>query len=59
MKVPPRLLEQPLDAGLRAPAAPGKLPTAGDVLGEIGMLLAAHLAVALIVGLVLRAGGIG
>lgn len=59
MKVPPRLLEQSLDAGLRAPAEPGKLPAAGEVLGEIGLLLAVHLAVALAVALALRACGIG
>ena len=38
----------------RAPSVAGSGPSLGEVLGEAGLLLAAHLVVALVVVLVLR-----
>ena len=54
MKLPSRFFGRSLDAELHALPAPGKVPTAGEVLGEIGCLLVVHLAVALAVVLALR-----
>jgi hypothetical protein len=43
----------------RRPDAAGEYPGAGEVVTEIGLVLAIHLAVAFAIGLSLRAVGIG
>jgi hypothetical protein len=46
------------DTRAEAPSPAGGSPTPGEVLGEMGLLLAAHLLAALAVTLILRWGGI-
>jgi len=43
---------------LRRPGTAGEFPTAGEVVSEIGVILAIHLAVAFAIGVTLRALGI-
>jgi len=58
MRLPIRTLRRSVDTDHRAPSAAGDCPTSGDVLTEIGLLLAIHLAVAFAVALTLRLFGI-
>ena len=58
MRLPIRTLSRPVDTDHRAPSAAGDCPTAGEVLTEIGLLLAIHVVVALAVTETLRLLGI-
>jgi hypothetical protein len=58
MRFPIRTLSRPVDTDHRAPAAAGDCPRPGEVLTEIGLLLAIHLVVALAVTETLRLLGI-
>jgi hypothetical protein len=58
-KVPSRSLERTADTDLQSSAWAGKIPAACDVLGEIALLLAVHLTVALAIVLALRMCGVG
>jgi hypothetical protein len=58
MRLPIRTLSRSVDTDHRAPSAAGDRPTAGEVLTEIGLLLAIHLIVALAVTETLRLLGI-
>ena len=58
MKLPIRTLLRSVDTDHRAPSAAGDCPTPGEVLTEIGVLLAIHLAAAIAVAVTLRLLGI-
>ena len=58
MRLPIRTLSRSVDTDHRAPSATGGYPTPGEVLTEIGMLLAIHLAAAIAVAVTLRLFGI-
>ena len=58
MRSPVRTLWRSVDTDHRAPSAAGDYPTPGEVLAEIGMLLAIHLAAAIAVTVTLRLFGI-
>ena len=57
MRLPIRTAWRSVDTD-RAPSAAGGYPTPGEVLAEIGMLLAIHLAAAIAVTVTLRLFGI-
>jgi hypothetical protein len=57
MRLPIRTLWRSVDTD-RAPSAAGDYPTPGEVLTEIGVLLAIHLAAAIAVAVTLRLFGI-
>jgi hypothetical protein len=58
MRVPNRSLFRSADASDRSHPAAGDHPAPGEVLTEIGVLLATHLALAIAVAVTLRACGI-
>jgi hypothetical protein len=58
MRLPIRTLSRSVDTDHRAPSAAGDCPTPGEVLTEIGVLLAIHLAAAFAVAVTLRLFGI-
>jgi hypothetical protein len=58
MRSPIRILSRSVDTDHRAPSAAGAYPRPGEVLTEIGLLLAIHLVVALAVTETLRLFGI-
>ena len=58
MRVPTRTPLRPAESLDRVPSVTSDQPTPGEVLTEIGILLAIHLAVAMAVALTLRAFGI-
>jgi hypothetical protein len=57
MRLPIRTLSRSVDTD-RAPSAAGDCPTSGEVLTEIGVLLAIHLAVAIVITVTLRLFGV-
>jgi hypothetical protein len=58
MRSPIRILSRSVDTDHRAPSAAGGYPTPGEVLTEIGVVLAIHLAAAVVVIVTLRLFGI-
>lgn len=58
MRLPIRILRRSVDTDHRVPATAGDCPTPGEVLTEIGLLLAIHLAAAFAVAVTLRLFGI-
>jgi hypothetical protein len=58
MRVSVRFPSRAADAGHQAPSAGGSLPTPREVLGEIGLALAIHLAVAFGIAVLLGSLGI-